>query len=125
MAYGEHLSIPAFALADLPGHNTLHGHFGRCRERFYCAEVLREFSKNLPDAADFETIQDQVHDQVIDVVMTKHKDGYARVLAATQTAGAVNITNHPLRSYIKPKSLHGICHQLVNNKRFRWINDGQ
>ena len=125
LAYGDHLQDPGFALVDLPSQTHLHGHFSRCRERFYCAEVLREFSKNLPDAADFETVQDQVHDQVIDVVMSPHKDGYARIVAATTVAGSVSITNHPLRSYIKSKSLHGICHQLVNNKRFRWILDGQ
>jgi hypothetical protein len=121
-AYRQHVTDPALAHADLGKHADLNGHFGRCRERFYCAESLREFSKaSLPDGSGFHLVQEAVHDGVIDTVGMDFPSGYVRVIEVTKVAQALTIEGHPLRSYLKPKNLHGICHQLVNDGRFRWI----
>lgn len=126
LAYWDHLKCAPLTLERLEqDHRLLHEHFCRCRERFYSAEILREYAKdNLPTNTGFDKVQDQVHDQIIDIVRSKkHTDAYARLEAVTLEAGRVTIVNHPLRNFMKSKSLHGICHQLVNNKRFRWILD--
>jgi len=126
LAYWEHLKCEPLTLGELQAsHRLLHDHFCRCRERFYSAEILRQYAKdNLPENVGFNKVQDQVHDQIIDIVMSDdHDDAYARLKAATLEAGKMTIVNHPLGRFVKAKSLHGICHQLVNNKRFRWILD--
>lgn len=121
-AYREHVTDPTLAHADLGKHADLHDHFGRCRERFYCAESLREFSKaSLPAESGFHIVQEEVYGGVIDTVAMTFASGYVRVVEVTKVAQSLSIQGHPLRTYLKPKNLHGICHQLVNDGRFRWI----
>jgi hypothetical protein len=121
-AYGDHLQDSTLDFAKLASQSALLAHFNRSRERYYCAETLREFARDtLPAAFTFENVQDQVHDAVIDTAEMPHASGYERVVETTKTAAAVHVTNHPLRSYLKPKSLMGICHQLANNDRLRWV----
>lgn len=121
-AYRDNTKDAALALAGLQSLERLFRHFQRSRERFYCAETLREFAKDsLPDGTTFTAVQDQVFDAVIDTVDADHACGLTRLDATTRTAQSLRISNHPLGSYIKPKSLQGICHQLANDDRLKWV----
>jgi hypothetical protein len=65
-AYGDNLNRPVTTHAGL--ETRLARHFVRARESFYCAEALRNFSRDtLPDGA-FENLQKQIYDGVIDTV---------------------------------------------------------
>lgn len=77
-AYGDNLSRPITHPGELP--SRLAGHFSRAREAFYCAEALRNFSRDtLPDGA-FDHLQDQIYDGVVDVTETAHACGFNRWL---------------------------------------------
>lgn len=121
-AYRDNLKNDTLDLTTLVRHERLNRHFVRSRERFYCAETLREFAKDaLPEGTTFEAVQDQVYEAIIDVVESDFPCGYTRVKEATKTASALHVTNHILGSYLKSKSLQGICHQLANAARVDWV----
>jgi hypothetical protein len=94
----------------------------RQRERFYSAETLRRFARdNQPSAAPYEDITDQMYNGVIDCVLRSFPSGYQRMLETMTTSAQIAISNHPLRSYLKPQSKQGICHQLSNDDRINWL----
>lgn len=102
---------------------TVGRHFNRSRERFYFAETIREFAKdNLPDGFEYQTIQTEVLDGVIDTVEADYDKALDRVNATTDMASGLSIGEHPLKPYLKSQSLKGICHQLVNDEQITWIS---
>jgi hypothetical protein len=123
-AYRDNLQDNTLDLTTLVKHGRLNQHFVRSRERFYCAETLREFAKDaLPDGTTFEAVQDQIYEAIIDIVESDFPCGYSRVKEATKTASLLRVTNHILGSYLKSKSLQGICHQLANAARVEWVRN--
>lgn len=96
----------------------------RQRERFYSAETLRRFARdNEPSITPFEDVVEQMFNGVVDCVHGGFPSGYQRMLATMTAAAQVVISNHPLKSYLKPQSKQGICHQLANNDRVRWVSE--
>lgn len=121
-AYGDHAANKNFAMTDLPTNPDFLRHFDRSRERFYCAEILREFARdNLPEDVTFEQVQEQIYDAVVDVAEAAHSTGLERVNATVSASTGVLITNHPLGVYVKSRSRQGMCHQLANSDKLRWV----
>ena len=120
-AYQDH--DDTVTLAELTNHTEFHGHFNRSRERYFCAEtLLQDVRDNLPEGVTFEQVQDQVHDTVIDTAETNtHASGFVRVKAVTEKASLYQLQDHPLKTYMKSKILMGICHQLANKDRLKWV----
>jgi hypothetical protein len=119
-AYSEHTGKPVPDPSALAAP-TLKGHFHRQREAFYQAESLRLFARdNVPEGT-FESLQQDIFDGVIDTHDAAHPDGYQKVCAVTKAAREVQITANALISCTQPKDRDGICHQLVNEERLRWI----
>ena len=50
-----------------------------------------------------------------------HADGYRRVVAVVKTARTLQLTSHPLISRIHNRDRGGICHQLANDGKVRWV----
>jgi hypothetical protein len=120
-AYREHKRDASITCDTLTGY--LEDHFKRSRERYNCAETIKEFSRDtLPEQFTFEDVQTQVYDSVADTCKRPdHADAYIRVLEVVKVAQSAQVTNHPLRSYLKAKSLQGICHQLANEEKLKWV----
>ncbi len=97
-------------------------HFKISRVRFYCAETIREFSRDgLPESYTYAQVQEQVYHNIFDTVhRPDFPDGYLRSLHAATVAATTQI-NHPLRTYLKVASLQGICHQLANEGKVKWV----
>ncbi|MFO0880747.1 MAG: ABC-three component system protein [Gemmataceae bacterium] len=123
-AYADHRGSPVSleTLASLPEFNN---HFNRSRERYFCAETLRnDVRDNLPHGVTFEQVQDQIHETVIDIAEdSSHKSGFVRVKAVTNKASTCHLQDHPLKTYMNPKILMGICHQLANVDRLKWVQE--
>jgi hypothetical protein len=120
-AYRQHKNDNALTCENLVDQLALH--FKVSRVRYYCAETIKEFSKDtLPDGFTFAQVQDQVYHNVIDTVLRPDiTDGYIRVIEVVQAAKDTKIVNHPLREYLKVPSLQGICHQLANEGTIKWV----
>jgi hypothetical protein len=118
-AYSDNLKRTVSQQAQLSGR--IAGHFSRAREAFYCAEALRNFSRDtLPDGA-FDHLQDQIYEGVVDVCDAPHTCGFTRVVATTVQAANLQITSSALLGRFETQDRHGICHQLANADRLTWV----
>lgn len=102
-------------------HSVYGQHLRESRRDFYCAESLREFSKDvLVEPDDFSSLQDRVFDGVKHTVAQDFPSGYKRVLAVCNQAVAIQVGDHPLTAELAPADRSGICHQLANDRRVTW-----
>ncbi len=122
LAYAQHLKQDVKDLdAVLLSRDDLQEHFNDARVEFYSAEGLRTFSRDRLPQGEFEKLQDEVHAGIKDDVRGPHADGYQRVLAAVKTARALQLTSNPLTTRIHTRDRGGICHQLANDGKVRWV----
>lgn len=120
-AYSEHID-DAVDVASLAKHGDLHRHMLRSRERFFHAEALRNFSRDNLPPGQFEALQDEFFDGVIDNVEdSSHQDGYERVKSTTAIAQKLDPANNALREVLGLRDKAGICHQLADDERLRWV----
>ena len=122
-AYADHLKRDLTDIdVGLATRDDLLEHFHDARVEFYSAEGLRTFSRDtLPAGDEFERLQDEVHAGIKDELRDEHDDGYRRVVAVVKTARALQLTSNPLTTRIHTRDRGGICHQLVNDGKFRWV----
>lgn len=121
-AYADHLKQDIKDLdAGLATRDDLREHFRDSRVEFYSAEGLRTFSRDTLPQGEFEKLQDEVHSGVKDDERGDHADGYRRVLAVVKTARALQLTSNPLTTRIHTRDRGGICHQLANDGKVRWV----
>ncbi len=121
-AYGDCLGHVIGNVESLPSVSTQHAdHLQRSREHFYSAESLRNFSRDtLPDG-EFERLQNEVCDGVIDKSLEVFPNGFQRLIATILFARQLQLTSHPLIHRLESNDRAGICHQLANNDRLRWV----
>ena len=104
------------AIAD----GGLSRHLARSRREFYCAESLREFSRdNVPPGA-FEGLLDEVDNGVADTAARDYNDGYSRVLAVVEQAKRIDLSANALQTVARMNDRGGMCHQLANDRRLTW-----
>lgn len=120
-AYGDHTKTDIIDLTALAAHSSLLDHFNRQRELFYHAEALRTFARDTVPPGTFEDLQSEVHSGVVDVAEASHTDGYVRLNAVMQSAAQLPMTANPLMSAVKIQDKKGICHQLANDDKLRWV----
>lgn len=121
-AYAEHVNRGLKELdAVLDTRDDLREHFTDARVEFYSAEGLRTFSRDTLPLGEFEKLQDEVHSGIKDDIRGEYSDGYRRVVAAVKTARVLPLTSNPLSSRIHTRDRGGICHQLANDGKIRWV----
>jgi hypothetical protein len=120
-AYGDHLKKAVASPDELPEDGELRQHLVEAREHFYSAESLRAFSRDTLPPDEFEKLQDEFYVGVIDEVRADHADGYRRVIAVVGTAKLLPITAHALVTRLTMRDKGGVCHQLANSGRIRWV----
>ncbi|MDO8433856.1 MAG: hypothetical protein Q7S58_15755 [Candidatus Binatus sp.] len=120
-AYGEHLGSALKDVSELDAKPYLRQDFLRQRERFYHAESLRNFARDTVPDGTFETLQDEVHQGVVDTCAFNHHHGLDRMHATVSQAATISISSSPLSSVVKIQDKQGICHQLANADRLTWV----
>lgn len=122
LAYAQHLKRDVKDLdAGLAPRDDLREHLHDARVEFYSAEGLRTFSRDTLPQGEFEKLQDEVHSGIKDEVRGDHADGYRRVVAVVKTARLLQLTSNPLTTRIHTRDRGGICHQLANDGKVRWV----
>jgi hypothetical protein len=124
-AYGEHLGTQLHDMNALAPYRMLEGDFRRQRERFYHAEALRNFARDTVPEGTFEDLQNEVYHGVIDVTDSNYQNGYERMKATVAQASTLALTANPLVSVTKSQDRQGICHQLANEDRLKWVIDDE
>lgn len=120
-AYGDYLKQPVNVADDLVHATDLREHFDDARLEFYSAESLRTFSRDTLPPGEFEKLQDEVHSGIKDELRGIHTDGYRRVVAVVKTARTLPLEGHALHGRMAVRDHGGICHQLANDGKVRWI----
>jgi len=120
-AYGDHLKCAVQTVADLGAHDDVREHFNDARLEFYSAEALRAFSRDILPQGAFEELQNELHGGIKDEMRGTHPDGYRRVLAVVKMAKLLPITDHALKERLSSHDRGGICHQLANDRKVRWV----
>lgn len=95
----------------------------RQRERFYSAESLRNFSRDNVPPGTFDNLQEEVYQGVIDICDSKYENGFEKMTATVSHSAILSIDSSPLRSVTKIIDKQGICHQLVNKEKLKWVDD--
>jgi hypothetical protein len=120
-AYGDYLKRDLSAITDITDETDLHDHFADSRREFYSAEALRAFSRDTLPPGEFERLQDELHSGIRDELRADHADGYRRVVAVVKVARYLQLTAHALISRLSLRDRGGICHQLANDNKLRWV----
>lgn len=124
-AYGDYLGTPLHDTSSLVAHRMLDKDFRRQRERFYHAEALRNFARDTVPEGTFDDLQNEVYYGVVDVSDSTYPNGYERMKATVAQASTVALTSNPLASVTKIQDRQGICHQLANEDRLKWVIDNE
>jgi len=124
-AYEDYLGSQLHDMSALVGHGKLEKDFKRQRERFYHAEALRNFARDTVPPGTFDDLQDEVYHGVVDVTDAAHPNGYERMKATVSQASTVALSANPLSSVTKSQDRQGICHQLANEDRLKWVVDDE
>jgi len=122
-AYGDHIGTPLRDASALVAHIILKNDFQRQRERFYHAEGLRNYARDTVPEGTFDDLQDEVYHGVVDITDAPHPNGYERMKATVRQASTIALTANPLVSATKTQDRQGICHQLANEDRLKWVMD--
>lgn len=121
-AYGDHLKKTINCIEHLEGSPKIIEHFKRQRENFYKAESLKDYAKeSLPSSKVFEELKECVYDAIIDTVDDDYEDGYRCVKETLKQVVKVDLSSNILNQVTKPGDRKGICHQLINDKRIKWV----
>jgi hypothetical protein len=121
-AYGDESSKIFSNVAELTPYPKLKRHFDRQRNHFYLAELLRNFTRdNIPEDGCFERLQDLIYDGVIDTVESDYSNGYERLKETVKAARNLQIDSHPLQECLEGYHRSGVCHQLANDDRVKWV----
>ncbi|MBT9611900.1 MAG: hypothetical protein IV108_01375 [Burkholderiales bacterium] len=120
-AYADHLKRNVDRIGDIASETDVCEHFSDSRLEFYSAEALRAFSRDTLPPGEFEKLQEDVHGGIKDDFRTHHEDGYRRVMAVVKTARLLQLTGHALNARLSVRDRGGICHQLANDKKVRWV----
>ena len=61
---------------------------------------------------------------VVDVAEADHRSGFDRLNQVLTIVGTLTLTSHALINITNMDDLKGICHQLANEDRLRWVIPG-
>lgn len=122
-AFADHLKCEIKARSSFSHKKHLGKAFDHARESFYSAESLKEFARdNLPDESYFTDLLTQFFDGLQTTLYQPHKDGYERMIAASKQAGSLQIDTNILRETLRQNDRVGICHQLANEDKLKWVD---
>ena len=95
--------------------------YNSARRNYYSADGLDIFSRDWLPNESYKELLDECYETISPVIMSDHKDGYARYLKVSAQAAGTNYSSHPLHHYIKIQDKKGLCHHLVNKKKVKWV----
>jgi hypothetical protein len=120
IAYSEHGGKQIENCAGLASGTVYGKHLMRQRTAFFCAESLREFSKESVPEGTFAALQTNIQDGIQPVLDADHATSYARLNEALKQATLVPLTDNPLLDVAISRDRQGVCHQLANDGEIDW-----
>lgn len=91
------------------------------RERFYSAEALKNFARDSVPPGTFDELLNEAFNAVYDTAVGDHACGLNRMRAVLSQSTAASFSSSPLISRILEQDKKGMCHQLANENRLKWV----
>lgn len=126
-AYGDAEGETVFNKEDLLNFPEYEEDLSDRRIDFYAAETIRRGIMELGRGGlsnQFDVLKDETYDSVKDTERSAHLNGYERMLAVMGQAVAVPLRDYLLCAspyWISGKIKKGVCHQLVNDGKLKWV----
>ena len=106
---------------ELDSNENYRNHFARSRISFHHAEQLRNFSRDSLPVDTFEDFQNEILGGIIDTVEDIHANSFIKVKEAEKEARKIVISSNPLKDVSIINDRSGVCHQLINDKKIKWL----
>lgn len=126
-AYGDAEGKNNFTKSDLSIYPEYKEDLADRRIDFYAAESIHRGVMELGNgglANQFDVLKEETYDGVKDTAKRTHSNGYERMLAVMEQAVNVTVKSYVLSEspyWISGKIKKGVCHQLVNDGRLKWV----
>lgn len=120
-AYASESNKDYKKVEELDSKEHYRNHFNRARISFHHAEQLRNFSRDSLPVGTFEDFQNEILVGIIDIVEDQHSNSFIKVKEAEKEARKIIISSNPLKDVSIIYDRSGVCHQLVNDKKIKWI----
>ena len=128
--YGEEEGRQFLSAESLDGYPRHQKHLQRQRRDYYSAEFVRRCMRDAYDLEgddQFEVLEDEIYDGVIDTHCRKFPKGRDRLDEVLSQAARVNVDGCWVNrdtDWIKARVKKGVCHLLVNDKKISgWLDD--
>lgn len=120
-AFSQYKSIKVDA-TSLPEFTKLSKELSSARNNFYSAEALDRFSRDWLPLSSFTDLKEQCYEAISPTVNMNYSNGYERYLKTSESAVKAPYDSHPLNHFMKIQDRKGLCHHLVNEGVFKWID---
>jgi hypothetical protein len=91
------------------------------RERFYSAEALKNFARDSVPPGTFDELLNEAFNAVYDTAVSDHPCGLNRMRAVLSQSTVATFSSSPLISRILEQDKKGMCHQLANENKLKWV----
>lgn len=127
-AYSDDAKIVFASKDDLNSFEKYRNNFDRQRKDFYAAESVRRGVRDSllqEENGEFDKLKNEVYDSVIDVVESDYSSGFERLKGVMTHVTTVKLSNliAQIPDWIEASEKKGLCHMLVNDKKFKWVKD--
>lgn len=120
--YSEYAQTPFTDVESVKSVESLFDHFERQRRDYHSAQSLKRFSREeFIDEDPYEEVKEEVFSAVVDVSKRKYDSNYDRVNETLNEARRISLDGNELGK-INPSDKSGICHELVNDTKLKWVN---
>lgn len=123
LSYGSEANKKFITADDINSIEQYSNHFNRSRINFHYAEQLRNFYRDSLPTNTFEDFQEEIYDGIIDIVEDYHDNAFQKIKEVEKQASNLQITSNPITAVSIINDRKGICHQLVNNNKIKWIDE--
>ncbi|WP_235169651.1 ABC-three component system protein [Rhodococcus erythropolis] len=123
--YKEKSGNPEMTLESVKLAVWYREHLNRQRTSFFSAESLRTFARDNVPAGTYDSLKDEVYEGVVEVEQDdSHVDGISRLNKVLSAASAMKVDENALIIVWRQLDRKGICHQLANENRLTWCQEG-
>ena len=118
--YGEMKSCCFSQCSDLSSHPELIEDLGNQRERFFQAEAFTHHYRDETEPGTVEAFVEDIFYAIDPVVKLPHGCSYDQLKAAFSKPQQIQPEEY-WAPHARPKTKQGVCHQLANSQRIRWV----
>lgn len=128
-AYASAAGVECLAKEDLEDYDTYRENFKRQRKDYYLAESVRESARDSLSELQmdaFKVLEEETYDSIYEVVHDDYENGYKKLNGVMKHATTVILSKSlltKLPGWIGAGEKKGMCHMLVNDNVFRWVDD--